>query len=125
LTGSAKEIPLVEAVIARMNLKGYSIAGKTDFQTLAAVLKKAKIMICPDSGPMHLAAAVGTPVVALFAIKKDFPERWKPWGVKSAIIRPSQFPCSPWCTKENCSDFKCFQILSPKAIVEAALDLAK
>ncbi|MCL5054702.1 MAG: glycosyltransferase family 9 protein [Firmicutes bacterium] len=124
-TGSKKEIPLVEAVIKKMNLPAFSLAGKTDFQTLAALLKQAKVVICPDSGPMHLAAAVGTPVVAIFAMQKDFPDRWKPWGVKSAIARPSQFPCRPWCTKETCSDFKCYQALSPQKIVEAALDLVK
>lgn len=125
LTGNQKEIPLVETVRSFMQEKGYSIAGETDFLTLGAVLKLAKLIICPDSGPMHLAAAVGTPVVALFLMQKDFPSRWGPWGVPSRIIRPQSFPCQRSCTKENCRDFRCVQEMPVDEIVQSALDLMR
>jgi ADP-heptose:LPS heptosyltransferase len=57
-----------------------------DLRTLIAALSLADRVVCPDGGAMHLAAALGKPVVALFG---DSPvERWRPWGVPHVIVRP-------------------------------------
>ena len=57
-----------------------------DLATLIAALSLAKLVICPDGGAMHLAAALGKPVVALFG---DSPvERWRPWGVQHRVLQP-------------------------------------
>jgi ADP-heptose:LPS heptosyltransferase len=57
-----------------------------DLKTLIAALSLADRVICPDGGAMHLAAALGKPVVALFG---DSPvERWHPWGVAHRVVRP-------------------------------------
>ena len=57
-----------------------------DLKTLIAALSLAERVICPDGGAMHLAAALGKPVVALFG---DSPiERWRPWGVPHRVLRP-------------------------------------
>jgi len=57
-----------------------------DLKTLIAALSLAGRVICPDGGAMHLAAALGKPVVALFG---DSPvERWRPWGVPCRVVRP-------------------------------------
>lgn len=56
-----------------------------DLKTLIAALSLADRVVCPDGGAMHLAAALGTPVVALFG---DSPvERWRPWGVEHRVVR--------------------------------------
>lgn len=122
-TGGRGEVQLADRILAGMKAPGYSAAGKTNFETLAALLSFSKVLICPDSGPMHLAAAVKTPVVAIFAMEKDFPKRWAPWEVEQRIIRPESFPCRQWCTKETCPDFLCYNALEPKPIVRAALEL--
>ena len=58
-----------------------------DLATLIAALSLADCVVCPDGGAMHLAAALGKPVVALFG---DSPvERWRPWGVPHLVVRPS------------------------------------
>jgi ADP-heptose:LPS heptosyltransferase len=58
-----------------------------DLATLIAALSLAERVICPDGGAMHLAAALGKPVVALFG---DSPvERWHPWGVPHRVVRPA------------------------------------
>jgi ADP-heptose:LPS heptosyltransferase len=57
-----------------------------DLRTLIAALSLAERVICPDGGAMHLAAALGKPVVALFGDSP--PERWRPWGVPHRIVRP-------------------------------------
>ncbi len=57
-----------------------------DLRTLIAALSLARRVICPDGGAMHLAAALGKPVVALFG---DSPvNRWRPWGVPHQVVRP-------------------------------------
>ena len=57
-----------------------------DLTTLIAALSLADQVVCPDGGAMHLAAALGKPVVALFG---DSPvERWRPWGVPHRVVRP-------------------------------------
>ncbi|RKY30166.1 MAG: hypothetical protein DRP74_07540 [Candidatus Omnitrophota bacterium] len=65
-----------------------NLTGKTTLVELAVLLKKAKLLISGDSGPVHLAACVETPVVALF--RSDLPgktaKRWGPWGENHAII---------------------------------------
>jgi ADP-heptose:LPS heptosyltransferase len=58
-----------------------------DLKTLIAALSLADRVVCPDGGAMHLAAALGKPVVALFG---DSPvERWRPWGVPYRVVRPA------------------------------------
>lgn len=58
-----------------------------DLKTLIAALSLADRVVCPDGGAMHLAAALGKPVVALFG---DSPvERWRPWGVAHRVLRPA------------------------------------
>ncbi len=57
-----------------------------DLATLVAALSFARLVVCPDGGAMHLAAALGKPVVALFG---DSPVgRWRPWGVEHRIVQP-------------------------------------
>lgn len=57
-----------------------------DLATLIAALSLARLVVCPDGGAMHLAAALGKPVVALFG---DSPvARWRPWGVEHGVVRP-------------------------------------
>ncbi|MEW5864671.1 MAG: glycosyltransferase family 9 protein [Pseudomonadota bacterium] len=57
-----------------------------DLAALIAALSLARLVVCPDGGAMHLAAALGKPVVALFGDSP--PERWRPWGVAHRIVRP-------------------------------------
>jgi ADP-heptose:LPS heptosyltransferase len=68
-----------------------NMINKTSLPELAALLKRASLVVSGDSGPMHLAAAVGTPVVALF--RNDLPgktaKRWGPWGQEHVVIEKS------------------------------------
>ena len=66
--------------------------GSADLLQLAAVLSRLSLFITPDTGPMHLAAAVGTPLVALFG--PSSPERWGPLSSRSRVVRVD-LPCSP------------------------------
>ena len=76
LTGSAGEAGLTRAVASRMRAPAIDLAGKTDLGTAAALLARAKLLVCNDTGVSHLAAAVRCPSVVLST--GDNPARWAP-----------------------------------------------
>jgi ADP-heptose:LPS heptosyltransferase len=118
VTGAAADAPVAEA-IAR-GAGAVSIAGATAIGTFAALAERARYVVAIDSGPMHVAAAVGAPTVGIFALQSDEPDRWAPLGPKVRVVRPV-YPCPPQHRKETCPDFPCVRHLDVAAIV-AALD---
>ncbi len=68
-----------------------NLSGKTTLLELGALLKACRVLVSADSGPVHLAASVGTPAVAIFRndIPGKNPERWGPWGERHVVIGKS------------------------------------
>jgi ADP-heptose:LPS heptosyltransferase len=97
---------------------GTSIAGNATLGAFAAIAEQARAVIALDSGPMHLAAAVGAPTVGIFAMQPDEPDRWAPLGRNTAIVRPA-YPCPPRHRKETCPDFACVAALTASEISAA------
>lgn len=125
LTGGPGEIEIVRVLSEKLDLPHANLAGKTDLRKLAAVAKLCRVFVCPDSGPMHLAAAVGTPVVGIYALDEDFPKRWAPFGVPHRIVRPPRPACRPGCTKPTCPDFKCYRTVTPASVTESVKELLR
>lgn len=123
LTGGPQEVALVQALEQRLSLPVLNLAGRTDLPTLAAVAQNCRVFVCPDSGPMHLAAAVGTPVVGIYALDEDFPHRWAPFGVAHRVIRPPRPACPPGCRKPTCPNFSCYLKVAPEDVTQAVVDL--
>lgn len=123
LTGGSDEVDLVAAVAAQADVPVLDLAGRTDVPTLAAVAARCDAFVCPDSGPMHLAAVVGTPTVGVYALEEDFPLRWAPRGGPSRLVRPSPTGCRPGCRKGTCPDFQCYRVVQPELVVQAVRDL--
>ena len=118
-TGSEKES--IEKITARMQDKAVNLAGETTLPQLAYLYQKALLLVTTDSGPMHLAAAVGTPVVALFGPTN--PQRTGPYGEGHTVIR-ADLPCSP-CLRKECPNTKCMQDILPEhvmAVIEGKLE---
>ncbi|MFG2576397.1 glycosyltransferase family 9 protein [Streptomyces sp. NPDC048481] len=69
------------------------LGGRTTPRTLAGVLRSADAVVCGNTGPAHLAAAVGTPVVSLFSPVVPA-ERWAPYGVPSVLLGEQDAPCA-------------------------------
>ncbi len=90
VTGGPAERELTAAVAATGG--GLDLGGRTDLPALAAVLEAASCVVVGNTGPAHLAAAVGTPVVSLFAPVVPV-ERWRPWGVPSRLLGDQGAPC--------------------------------
>ena len=89
VTGSREQKSLTAEVAAG---GGLDLGGTTDFAELAAVLDRARVVVAPNTGPAHLAAAVGTPVVSLFAPVVRA-ARWAPYGVPTAVLGDQHAPC--------------------------------
>lgn len=90
VTGGPAE-PALTATVASAT-GGLDLGGRTTFAQLADVLSRADAVVVGNTGPAHLAAAVGTPVVSLFAPTVPA-ERWRPWRVPHVLLGDQQAPC--------------------------------
>jgi 3-deoxy-D-manno-octulosonic-acid transferase/heptosyltransferase-1 len=102
-TGGPADRPIVDAILSRMTARAVNLAGKTGLKTLAALYRRTALLVTTDTGPMHLAAAVGTPVVALFG--PTAPWRTGPFGEGHRVVRTAP-ACSP-CFKRRCDGRRC------------------
>lgn len=120
--GGREERPVEEAVMRAMHGAPIDLAGKTTMKELIALLRRLRVFITNDSGPMHLAAAVGTPVIALFG--PTDPARTGPYGAGHIVLR-SGVPCSP-CFSRRCANavtMECLTAIQPQRVIEAASKL--
>jgi 3-deoxy-D-manno-octulosonic-acid transferase/heptosyltransferase-1 len=102
----------IDPIIASMKTSGINFAGKTSLLELASIYRRAKTLITTDSGPMHLACAVQTPVIALFG--PTDPKRTGPYGTGHTVIR-SDLPCSP-CLLKKCDTTQCMKNITTKQV---------
>ena len=93
LTGGPGDRPLVDRVKSVLGSRpAIDLSGEMDLLVLAAVLERLTVFVTGDTGPMHIASAMGTPVVAVFG--PSMPSRYAPTGVLDRIVRVD-LPCSP------------------------------
>jgi lipopolysaccharide heptosyltransferase II len=119
-----KDIMLAREVIKNMNHPAVDLAGETSVSQLASVLKRCSLFISNDSGPVHLASAVGTPVVSIFGRSQQglSPKRWSPLGGKSRILHKSA-GCIE-CLAHNCvKEFSCLKAITADDVIKAAEEL--
>jgi heptosyltransferase-2 len=116
LVGSARERPLLEAVAAGMCSPAVVLGGETDLPTLAALLERSRLLLTNDTGAMHVAAAVGTAVVAVFGPTDA--EATAPLGPRVRIVR-HDFPCSPCLLRECPIDHRCMEAVTVEEVVQA------
>ncbi len=119
---SADEKRMLDAIQARLKQPVHSLSGQLSLKELAALTQAAKLFIGVDSAPMHIAAAVGTPTVALFGPSGD--KQWGPWGVPSRVIT-SNHTCRP-CGIDGCGGGKiseCLSVLTVDEVYCAAQEL--
>jgi lipopolysaccharide heptosyltransferase II len=120
LTGSAAEAGLLERVRALSGAPALVLAGRLRVAELAALLERAPVLVSNNTGPVHVACAVGTPVVDLYALTNP---QHTPWGVPHRVLF-HDVPCR-WCLKSVCPEghHNCLRLVSPDAVVAAVRDL--
>lgn len=85
LVGSKADIPTCERIASKLTGRIHNLAGKTSILELGGILQQMDLMVTVDSGPMHMAAALNVPVVAVFG--PTFPERTGPYGQQHHVIQ--------------------------------------
>jgi lipopolysaccharide heptosyltransferase II len=119
-TGTQPEHELVESIRQQMAVASYSLVDRLSLSELAALLSLAPLLISNNTGPVHIAAAVGTPVVDLYALTNL---QHTPWGVEHRVLY-HDVPCR-LCYKSICPEghHHCLRLVTPESVVQAALEL--
>lgn len=115
ITGSAADQELVAGIIGPSRAPVVNLAGSTSLAQLAGILRKTRLAVTTDTGVMHLAAALGTPVVALFG--PTAPWRTGPFGAGHEVVRLG-LACSP-CFQRRCPAPRCLTDLRPELVTTA------
>jgi len=111
----------IERIRSKMTQRSVNLEGRTSLRDLAYLYTLSALLVTTDSGPMHIAAAVKTPTVALFG--PTDPTRTGPYGEHHIIIR-KELPCSP-CFLKRCDTNRCMQEISTDEVFEAIKTVIK
>ncbi|UCI06858.1 glycosyltransferase family 9 protein [Mesorhizobium sp. B1-1-8] len=124
LVGGLGEAEATEQIMAAVREPVVNLVGALSLETLLALLKEARLFLGNESGPMHMAAATGTPVVGLFGLTD--PVHWAPVGVPGISLRPSM-PCDciggDLCRRTDPSKACCVWRLEVDPVVDAVREL--
>jgi lipopolysaccharide heptosyltransferase II len=123
IIGGAEDNPLAKRITSGSRSNPLSLAGKTGLAELGAVLERCAVLVTGDTGPMHVATAVGTRVVALFGAAD--PERTGPVGIGHRVLQASDVACVP-CRSRKCTHsvyLECMERISVDAVHEAVREV--
>lgn len=114
LIGGPRDTRFAAAVVAAGAGELVDLVGRTGLRDVIAVMARAALAVGPDSGPMHIAAALGTPVVALFG--PTTPLRTGPWGYEALVVQ-GDAPCAP-CYQTRCPIGRlCMEAITPEQVL--------
>lgn len=116
IVGSKADRAIADEVVSYAGGKAISVVGETSLKELIDVMRAAAVVITNDSGPMHIAAALNVPVVALFG--PTSPLKTGPYGSGHVVLQ-SKAGCVP-CFKRDCSDMRCMKEITPDAVFHEA-----
>jgi heptosyltransferase-1 len=114
-TGSQDDRPVIENISSKMKNRPLNFAGRTSLKALASLYGRCRVLVTTDTGPMHMAAAMGCSVVALFG--PTSPLRTGPYGSRHRVIT-SGAACSP-CFKKTCDEWSCMRDITVDTVYDA------
>ena len=119
-TGSESDTKAIKTILSMMNTSALNLTGRSSLKELAYLYQKCAVVISTDTGPMHVAAAMTSPVViALFGPTSPF--KTGPYGAKHRVIRAG-LECSP-CFKKKCGDMSCMKEITVDMVFEATKEI--
>ncbi|MDP9382425.1 MAG: glycosyltransferase family 9 protein [Chloroflexota bacterium] len=121
ITGTSDEEDLVTRVLSRMRREAVGLAGALPFEEFCALVETADLVVTNNTGPMHVAAALQTPVVALFALTNP-PEQWGPWRAPHRLLH-HDVPCRICYSRVCPYSHECLREVSPQMVIRAAEEL--
>ncbi len=114
IIGSGSDEGIADEIVSLSDGKALSLAGKTSLKDLTEIIRGARYIVSNDSGPMHIAAALGVRVFTVFG--PTDPLRTGPYGKGHSIIK-ANISCAP-CFKKACDDVKCMNSISAEKVYE-------
>jgi len=120
LSGGPGEIEIGDDIAKAMQSPHQNLIGKTSVRQMMAVLAASSLMVTNDSGPMHVAAAFGVPMVAIFGPTDH--TTTSPWGTRAQIVR-HPVECSPCMLRQCPIDHRCMQRVTVDDVLSAAAGL--
>jgi heptosyltransferase-2 len=127
ITGSRAEVDLAEAIAVRMTTEPIVAAGKTNLKQFAEIARRCRLVISVDTGPLHVATAMGTKVIGLYG--PNTPTKWGPYGDGHITIYKA-LECSP-CTRQylgqvsRCRNPICMSAITVEDVKVAVLRLLR
>lgn len=123
ITGARYEMSLVSKLTKITNVGVINFIGRLNIMELGALIKRFNLYISNDTAPMHIAAILKTPLVALFG-PGDI-TRYNPRNISDmAVVLYKKVECAP-CIKTSCQSLQCLKMISVKEVLEAALNLIR
>jgi heptosyltransferase-2 len=122
IVGSASERPIAEEIRRRMSSRTAVLSGSTSLETLLGVLAESFLMITNDSGPMHMAAALGVPTVAIFGSTDE--RVTGPMGRRTRVVK-KPVVCSPCLLRECPIDHRCMTGVTVEDVCQAAREIVR
>jgi lipopolysaccharide heptosyltransferase II len=120
--GDASTFKMVREICQGLPEEAINLAGITSLRELACIIKDCDLLVTNDSGPMHIAAAFGTPLIALFGSTDE--EATGPYGNPDSVIN-KHADCAP-CFKRTCPiDFRCMKNITVEEVAELARELLR
>ena len=116
ITGGPGDIEIAQWIASEIGDRAVVVAGKTSLLQSAELLRRCKFLITNDTGTMHLANAVGIPVVAIFS-PWQLPGKWYPYGNANIVLRGT-VDCE-LCYRFDCESEKCTAVISTRQVLEA------
>jgi heptosyltransferase-2 len=116
LLGAPVDVPVAEEFVQQLPGVDNRV-GKTSLDEFMAALVTARLVICNDSGAMHVASALGVPTLAVFGSTEN--QLTGPMGPRSRVLR-HHVPCSPCFLRECPIDFACMRNVTPDMVIAAA-----
>ncbi len=126
IVSGSKDAQKAGEVVKNMRTKALDLSGKISISQLASLLKRCQLFISTDSGPMHIASALGIPVITIFGRSQAglSPQRWGPLGEKSRVLYKT-VGCTI-CLAHNCQkDFACLKATTVEDVLKAAESILK
>jgi heptosyltransferase-2 len=120
IIGSDTERPIADEICAGMKSETAVLNGRTSLEMLIGVLSESSLMITNDSGPMHIAAALGIPTVAIFGPTDE--TNTGPYGPRTRIVKHA-VECSPCLLRDCPIDHRCMNAVTVDEVCRAAKEL--
>ncbi|MDP1652078.1 MAG: putative lipopolysaccharide heptosyltransferase III [Rhodocyclaceae bacterium] len=109
------EKALIDAIKQHLAVPACDFSGQLSLKELAALASRARLFVGVDSAPMHIAAAMGTPTVAIFGPSGD--REWGPWNVTHRVVTSRNHPCRP-CGRDGCEGSKISECLTTLPVAQ-------